>query len=165
MINPITTSNTILAPISNVWEYYTQPEHTKGWNFASDDWCCPSATNDLKVGGEFTSRMEAKDGSMGFDFGGFYTEIVKEKLIRYTMNVLENQSKEDGRKVEILFESISSVESRITVSFEPEDENPREMQQGGWQSILNNFKKYTEQQYQDEQKVMSATATVKSTLI
>jgi uncharacterized protein YndB with AHSA1/START domain len=165
MTNPITTTDTILAPISNVWECYTLPEHIKGWNFASDDWCCPSATNDLKVGGTFTSRMEAKDGSMGFDFGGFYTEIVNEKLIRYTMNVLENQSKEDGRKVEILFASISSVETKITVNFEPEDENPREMQQGGWQSILNNFKKYTEQTYQDEVTMMAVNATIGATLI
>jgi uncharacterized protein YndB with AHSA1/START domain len=165
MTNPITTTSTIIAPISNVWECYTQPEHIKCWNFASDDWCCPSATNDLKAGGKFTSRMEAKDGSMGFDFGGIYTEVEKEKLIRYTMYVLENQSKEDGRKVEILFEKIGDEETKITVNFEPEDENPREMQQGGWQSILNNFKKYAEQQYQDEQTVMSATATVMSTLI
>jgi uncharacterized protein YndB with AHSA1/START domain len=148
MTNAIIIQTTILAPISKVWKFYTEPERITKWSFASDDWCCPRATNNLSVGGTFSTRMEAKDGSTGFDFGGHYTEVEDEKLIRYTMNTIEDQEGKPGRKVEILFESISIGETKVTVSFEPETENPSEMQQAGWQSILNNFKKYTELPYQ-----------------
>jgi uncharacterized protein YndB with AHSA1/START domain len=165
MTNPITTTNTILAPISTVWECYTQPEHIKGWNFASEDWCCPLAANDLKEGGAFTSRMEAKDGSMGFDFGGFYTEVIKEKLIKYDLGNLTGDPMEQVRKVEILFEKITDEETKVTVNFEPEEENSRELQQSGWQSILNNFKKYTEQQYEDETTMMLENIAITTTLI
>jgi uncharacterized protein YndB with AHSA1/START domain len=144
MTNPITIQNTILAPVASAWECYTMPKHIIDWNFASDDWCCPSATNDLKIGGLFSYRMEAKDGSMGFDFGGFYTLVEKEKAIQYTMNVEPGQAPETGRKVEIIFESITGEETKTTVNFEPETENSRELQQSGWQSILDNFKLYCE---------------------
>ena len=147
MTNSIIVTNTILAPVSTAWNCYTQPEHITKWNFASSDWRCPNATVDLKVGGEFSSRMEAKDGSMGFDFGGVYTKIENEKAINYTMNVMQDQKPKDGRRVEITFEKIDYKESKITISFEPETENSRELQQDGWQTILDNFKKHTEKVY------------------
>jgi uncharacterized protein YndB with AHSA1/START domain len=165
MLNPITIQNTILAPISTTWECYTQPEHIKNWNFASDDWCCPSTTNDLKVGGVFSSRMEAKDGSIGFDFGGYYTAVENQKLICYTMGKPEGDPVELARKVEVIFEKISEEETKITINFEPETENSVEMQRSGWQSILDNFKKYTEQVYQDQTTMMAVNATISSTLI
>jgi uncharacterized protein YndB with AHSA1/START domain len=165
MIKSITIHNIIVAPIETTWECYTQPVHIKNWNFASDDWCCPSATNDLRVGGVFSSRMEAKDGSMGFDFGGYYTAVENQKLICYTMGKPEGDPEEYARKVEIVFESISSIETQITINFEPESENPIEMQKDGWQSILDNFKKYTRQMYQDQTTMMAVNATISSTLI
>jgi uncharacterized protein YndB with AHSA1/START domain len=140
LLNPITVQVTVKRPLSKVWDYYNLPEHVTGWNFASDDWCCPSARSDLRVGGSFSSRMEAKDGSSGFDFGGFYTDIIDQSLIKYTMGEPENPS----RKAEVRFESLSDDETKVTVQFEPENENPVEMQQAGWQSILDNFKKYTQ---------------------
>jgi uncharacterized protein YndB with AHSA1/START domain len=148
--NLITIQSTILAPTLNTWKCYTDPEHITQWSFASDDWCCPKAENDLKVGGVFSTRMEAKDGLFGFDFGGYYTAVDKEKLIRYVMSVEPNQTPESGRKVEINFEKINASETRVTISFEPENENPKEMQQTGWQTILDNFKKYTEKNYRNE---------------
>jgi uncharacterized protein YndB with AHSA1/START domain len=163
--NSITIQAIIQSNISKVWYYYTSPQHVTGWNFASLDWCCPSATNDLKVGGVFSSRMEAKDGSFGFDFGGFYTQVENEKLICYTMGKPEGEPVELARKVEVIFETISDEETKITVNFEPETENPIEMQQVGWQSILDNFKQYTEQVYQDQTTMMAVNATISSTLI
>jgi uncharacterized protein YndB with AHSA1/START domain len=138
--NPITVQVTLKAPISKAWDCYTQPQHIIGWNFASDDWQCPKSENDIRVGGVFTSRMEAKDGSVGFDFCGFYTAVIDHELIEYTMGTPQNPD----RKAEVKFESISEGETKVTVSFEPEQENPIEMQQTGWQSILDNYKKYTE---------------------
>ncbi|MGH2552339.1 MAG: SRPBCC domain-containing protein, partial [Chitinophagaceae bacterium] len=102
---------------------------------ASDDWHAPIAENDLRAGGTFKTRMEAKDGSMGFDFGGVYDEVKTNELIEYTMG--------DGRKVSIAFKA-NGEETKIFETFEAENENPVEMQRGGWQAILNNFKKYTE---------------------
>lgn len=131
----ITVSATINAPINKVWECWTEPLHIVNWNFASDDWHSPSATNPLAVGGSFSYRMEAKDGSQGFDFEGKYDEIIPYKLIRYTLG--------DGRETTIIFESKPDgtyVEER----FDAEGEFPVEMQQQGWQAILDNFKKYTE---------------------
>jgi uncharacterized protein YndB with AHSA1/START domain len=131
----ITIDALVKAPINKVWELWTSPNHITKWSFASDDWHAPSASNDLKVGGKFTTRMEAKDGSFGFDFWGTYDEIVPNKKIAYTMG--------DGRKAHISFtETADGV--NITEGFEAEDENPVEMQQGGWQMILNNFKKHVE---------------------
>lgn len=125
----------ISAPIEKVWNLYTNPEHITHWNFASEDWHCPSATNDLKVGGKLSSRMEAKDGSMGFDFTGTYTEIHENELLAYTL--------EDGRHVKTTFTQ-NGEEIEVKTIFEAEDENSAEMQKQGWQAILNNFKKYAE---------------------
>lgn len=136
----------VSATIDKTWDCYTNPMHIVGWNFASDDWCCPTAVNDLKVDGKFSSRMEAKDGSVGFDFGGFYTQIIDQKLIKYTMTAEPDQILKDCRKVEISFESISDLQTKVIVAFDPESQNPVELQKQGWQAILNNFKKYTETQ-------------------
>jgi uncharacterized protein YndB with AHSA1/START domain len=131
----ITVETTVNAPISRVWESWTNPEHIIKWNNASDDWHTPRAENDLRIGGRFLSRMEAKDGSSGFDFEGIYDNVRIHELIEYTMS--------DGRKVKVTF-SGNENSSRITTVFEAEETNPVEMQKKGWQSILDNFKKYTE---------------------
>lgn len=131
----ITVSAIINAPVQKVWDYWNNPNHITGWNFANDDWHAPSAQNDLKVGGKFSSRMEAKDGSFGFDFEGVYDQVIPEKYIEYTLG--------DSRKVKIKFTSEGNT-TTIEESFEAESENPIEMQQMGWQLILNNFKRYTE---------------------
>ena len=124
------------APIEKVWKYWTEPDHIKRWNTASDDWHTTYAENDLKVGGKFLSRMEAKDGSFGFDFGGIYDEVRTPKYISYSL--------EDGRKVKITFNSKDNI-TEVTEVFDPESSNTIEMQQAGWQAILDNFKKYVEQ--------------------
>jgi uncharacterized protein YndB with AHSA1/START domain len=131
----ITIETSIQAPIEKVWKFWTSPEHIINWNNASDDWHTPKAENDLRVGGKFTSRMEAKDGSFGFDFSGTYDAVTTNELIEYTM--------EDRRKVKIAFSGNGDT-TRVVESFEPESTNPIEMQRGGWQAILNNFKKYVE---------------------
>jgi uncharacterized protein YndB with AHSA1/START domain len=117
------------------WTYWTQPEHITKWNFASNDWQCPKASNDLKVGGKYSARMEAKDGSFGFDFEATYNEVIEAKLITYTM--------EDGRKATTKFEDLGG-KTKVTTVFDAEKTNPEEMQKTGWQAILNNFKSYTE---------------------
>lgn len=131
----ITVETLISADVKKVWEYYTKPEHITKWNFASDDWHCPSAENDLRKDGKFKSRMEAKDGSFGFDFEAIYDEVVDNKEIAYTMT--------DGRKVITNFENLGD-KTKVITTFDAENENPAEMQRVGWQSILNNFKKYVE---------------------
>jgi len=131
----ITVETTVKAPVEKVWKFWSAPEHIKQWSHASDDWHTPTAENDLTPGGKFMSRMEAKDGSFGFDFGGVYDEVRPNELITYTMG--------DGRKVKVSFSSLGN-ETKITETFEPESSNPIEMQRGGWQVILDNFKKYTE---------------------
>ncbi len=123
------------APIEKVWDYWTNPKHIVNWNNASDDWHTPSAKNDLKVGGTFICTMAAKDGSMSFDFEGKYSEIDTYKKIVYQIA--------DGRNVSITFNIIDD-KVIITETFEPETENSLELQRGGWQAILTNFKKYTE---------------------
>ncbi|MBM9591225.1 SRPBCC family protein [Leptospira sp. 201903075] len=133
--NQITVQSTISADQKKVWDYYTKPEHIIHWNFASDDWQCPWAKNDLRVGGKYSARMEAKDGSFGFEFEATYDNITDQKSFTYTM--------EDGRKASVLLEPIGN-KTQVTVKFDAEDQNPVEMQQGGWQAILDNFKKYTE---------------------
>jgi uncharacterized protein YndB with AHSA1/START domain len=165
MKNLITIQNTIQAPITKAWEYYTSPEHIVHWNFASDDWCCPSAKGDIRTGGRFSSRMEAKDGSIGFNFGGLYTQVVPNQLLEYVMVDVGSEPDENSRHAKVRFESISPQETLITVEFEPENENPIEMQKGGWQSILNNFKLYTEQVYEDETTMMAVNATISATMI
>ncbi len=139
MTNPtvITVETTVDAPVEKGWEFWTAPEHIMQWNNASDDWHTPSATNDLREGGVFTARMEAKDGSAGFDFGGTYTKVLEHKQIEYTMD--------DGRKVSVQFDGHGG-HTHVTESFDPESENSIEMQREGWQAILDNFKKYTESQ-------------------
>ena len=131
----ITIESTINAPANKVWEYWTKPEHIMKWNNASDDWHTTRAENDLRAGGSFVSRMEAKDGSMGFDFGGTYDVVRDNEYIEYTLGV--------ERKVKITF-SREDDSIKVVESFEAENTNPIEMQKGGWQNILDNFKKYTE---------------------
>lgn len=131
----ITVKTTLNAPVETVWKYWTEPEHIKKWNNASEDWHTTAAENDLRVGGKFLSRMEAKDGSFGFDFNGIYDEVKLYELIAYTMA--------DGRKVKITF-VCGENKTEVTETFEAESTHSIEMQQGGWQAILDNFKKYTE---------------------
>ena len=131
----ITVSAIVAAPLTNVWEAWTKPEHITKWTFASDDWHAPSAENDLSIGGKFRTTMAAKDGSVSFDFSGTYTDIQPQQLIAYEI--------EDGRTVEIVFSS-NGNETEIKESFEAENTNPIEMQKEGWQAIINNFKKYVE---------------------
>lgn len=131
----ITIETTVNAPVAKVWDYWTNPKHIIKWNQASDDWHTTRAENDLREGGKFSSRMEAKDGSFGFDFGGAYDKIKQNEYIEYTIG--------DGRKVKIFFTS-QNDKTKIVETFEPENTNSMEMQKGGWQAILDNFKKYTE---------------------
>lgn len=131
----ITVQSTINAPVEKVWEYWNNPEHITKWCAASDDWHTPRSENDIRTGGKFSSRMEAKDGSFGFDFGGVYDAVTENSLIEYTIG--------DGRKVKIDF--IPDGDStKVIETFEAESANPEEMQRAGWQAILDNFKKYTE---------------------
>lgn len=125
----------IQSPLPKVWEYWTEPKHITKWNFAIPDWHCPSATNDLRPGGKYSARMEAKDGSFGFDFEAIYDEVIPQKKLTYTMT--------DGRKATTLFEQQGDT-THVTTKFTAEKQNPVEMQKTGWQAILNNFKKYTE---------------------
>ena len=131
----ITVEATIHAPVEKVWEFWTSPEHITKWNSASEDWHTPWSRNDLQIGGRFSSRMEAKDGSFGFEFGGTYDDLKINERIAYTMD--------DGRTVRVDF-SMNGEATRVVEVFQAEGQNPVEMQQGGWQAILNNFKKYTE---------------------
>jgi uncharacterized protein YndB with AHSA1/START domain len=131
----ITVEALVKAPIEKVWKFWSEPQHITKWCAASDDWHAPYAENDLKTNGTFKTTMAAKDGSFSFDFGGVYTNVIPNKVIAYTMN--------DGRKASILF-SANGRETKITETFEAENENPIEMQRGGWQAILNNFKNYAE---------------------
>lgn len=125
----------VAAPISKVWEYWVTPEHIQNWNFASDDWHCPEALNDLRVDGSFSYTMAAKEGRMSFDFVGFYSEIKPNELISYFL--------EDDREVDITFKS-DGDNTIVTQLFDAESENPIEAQQAGWQSIMENFKKCVE---------------------
>ena len=121
--------------ISKVWDFWTQPEHIKKWNLATEEWHCPDATTDFKVGGIFNYRMEAKDESMKFDFTGKYSIIITNERISYNL--------EDGRKVNINFIK-EGVKTKVIESFELDSEGSEEIQKQGWQAILNNFKKYAE---------------------
>jgi uncharacterized protein YndB with AHSA1/START domain len=131
----VQVQTTIKAPIDKVWKNWTTPEDIVKWNSASDDWHTTRAENDLQTGGKFLSRMEAKDGSMGFDFSGVYDEVKTNKLIDSTID--------DGRKVKTVFTEKGN-ETEIMEIFEAETENPIEMQRDGWQAILDNFKKHVE---------------------
>ncbi|GIP36480.1 SRPBCC family protein [Paenibacillus sp. J2TS4] len=123
----ITVETTVHASVGEVWEYWTEPQHITKWCNASDDWHAPNAENDLRVGGRFLTRMEAKDGSFGFDFGGVYDEVRLNEFISYTM--------EDGRKVAITFISQEN-DTKVIEAFEAETTNSIEMQEAGWQAIL-----------------------------
>ena len=131
----ITVEASVNAPIEKVWKCWTSPEHIMQWNHASDDWHCPNAENDLRKGGKFSYTMAAKDGSFSFDFWGIYDDVLENELLMSTLG--------DGRKLNITFASIGTV-TTVVESFEAENENSIEMQQTGWQAILNNFKKHTE---------------------
>lgn len=131
----ITIEAVVKKNSSDIWTLWTQPEHITKWNQASDDWHSPRAENDLRVGGRFLTRMEAKDGSMGFDFSGVYDEVIERNKIHYTMD--------DGREVETLFKEENGI-TKIVITFDAENENPLEMQRDGWQAILNSFKRYAE---------------------
>lgn len=126
---------TVKSSIEKVWAAWTTPADINQWNAASDDWHNPRSTNDLRVGGKFSYRMQAKDGSMGFDFEGTYTKIVHEELIEYVL--------EDGRCVSVAFESASKGIA-VVEKFDAEDSNSAEMQRQGWQSILDRFGSYVE---------------------
>lgn len=131
----ITVQTTVDAPVEKVWNSWTEPEHITQWNNASDDWHTPKASNDLRTGGKFSATMAARDGSASFDFEGVYSNVKNNQLIEYAMA--------DGRTVKVVFEG-TGTKTRITETFDAENENPIEMQRGGWQAILDNFKKYTE---------------------
>lgn len=131
----ITVEATVNAPVEKVWQFWTKPEHITQWTNASDDWHAPRAENDLRVGGRFLTRMEAKDGSFGFDFSGVYDDVQENRYIEYTLG--------DGRKVKVNFTSQGNS-TKVVETFEAENTHSVEMQRGGWQAILDNFKKYTE---------------------
>ncbi len=133
----ITVKTTVKAAANKVWELWTNPDHIVKWNSPSPDWYTPRATNDLRDGGKFTFRMEAKDGSMGFDFGGTYDKVEPHKEISFTM--------EDGRKAQVRFKEDRGV-TEVSESFDPENENPIEQQRQGWQAIMDSFKAYAEAQ-------------------
>jgi uncharacterized protein YndB with AHSA1/START domain len=137
----ITVQTVINAPIERVWSLLTDPKHIVHWNHASSDWHSPFAENDLRVGGKFKIRMEARDGSGGFDFGGEYDGVILLKQIKYTMD--------DGRTVQLSF-SVDDENTIVTETFESEATNPLDFQQKGWQAILDNFKKYVERTRKSE---------------
>jgi uncharacterized protein YndB with AHSA1/START domain len=131
----ITVETTVNAPVEKTWIYWNEPEHITKWCYASDDWHAPDSRNDLRVNGKFKTTMAAKDGSVQFDFEGVYTKVLKYKTIEYYIL--------DGRKVNISFTDLGT-KTKVVESFEPETENAPELQKKGWQSILDNFKKYAE---------------------
>lgn len=133
--NQITVETTVQAPVEKVWQYWSGPEHITKWAAASDDWHTTRAENDLRAGGKFLSRMEAKDGSFGFDFGGVYDDVKQHEVIDYTMG--------DGRKVSVRFSGVGN-ETKVVETFDAENTHPVDMQRTGWQAILDNFKKYVE---------------------
>ena len=132
----ITVQNTINVPIDEVWEKWTTPQHIMKWNNASDDWYTPFAEIDLQVGGKFKYTMASKDDTMRFDFEGVYTTVLDFSVIEYEII--------DGRKVKITFEQ-DAASTKVIESFDPERENSEELQEQGWQAILDNFKKYVEE--------------------
>jgi uncharacterized protein YndB with AHSA1/START domain len=131
----ITIQTTVKAEIKAVWAAWTTPDDINQWNAANDDWHNPRSSNDLRPGGQFSYRMEARDGSFGFDFGGTYTNVVEHQLIEYVLG--------DGRSVSVRFEPVEAG-VQVVETFEAEDANAAEMQKQGWQSILNRFAAYVE---------------------
>ena len=130
----ITVTATVNASATKTWDCYTNPAHIVNWNFADPSWHCPSAVNDMQVGGTYNARMEARDGSFGFDFEAVYSEITIGKHFTYGFG---------DRNASVQFNDLGT-QTEVIVTFDPETENPIELQKGGWQSILNNFKSYTE---------------------
>ncbi len=133
MKNQITIETTINTPVEKVWNYFTNPEHIIHWNYASEDWHTPKTENDLQVGGKYFARMEAKDGSAGFDLIGTYTTVEEFKKTEYIMG---------DRKVINEFISQDDGNTKVIITFDAEEENPLEFQKAGWQAILDNFKAY-----------------------
>lgn len=134
-LNKITIETLIAADRQQVWNCYTDPAHITGWNFADPSWHCPAARNDLNIGGRYFARMEARDGSFGFDFEAIYTEIRPGESFTYEFG---------GRHATVSFRELDGM-TEVRVVFDPETENPMELQQQGWQAILNNFKTYAEE--------------------
>lgn len=132
-LQPIMVTAHVDAPLSRTWALWTDPEAVCQWNAASDDWHTPRAENDLRVGGTFSFRMEAKDGSQGFDLEGTYTEVLPQAALAYVL--------EDGRKVSVRFEA-EGAGTRVTEVFDPEGTYPPEFQRAGWQAILDNFARF-----------------------
>ena len=130
----ITVETTVAAPLAKVWDAYTSPDDIKQWNAASDDWHTTSATVDLRVGGTFSSRMEAKDGSFGFDFAGTYTKVEAHRLIEYAFG---------DRLAQVLFANTPNG-VKVQVTFDSESTHSLEQQRGGWQAILDKFGRYVE---------------------
>ncbi|WP_109467571.1 SRPBCC family protein [Albibacillus kandeliae] len=135
MSEKITIEALVGAAPDLVWQCYTQPEHITSWNFASPDWHCPSAENDLRPGGRYNARMEAKDGGFGFDLGMTHDEVVPGRKLVSRMD--------DDRMVEVEFIPEGS-DTRVRTTFDAESQNPAEMQRQGWQAILDSFKGYVE---------------------
>lgn len=131
----ITVETEVNIPVEKAWDIWTNPDHIIHWNFASDDWCAPHAKNDLRLDGKFSYRMEAKDGSMAFDFSGKYVEVNNLKSIVCNLD--------DGRQMHVSFNTAGNS-TKIIEQFEAESENSIELQKAGWQAILNNYKKYAE---------------------
>lgn len=125
----------IATSLAKAWSFWTDPKHITQWNFAIPEWHCPKANNDLRVGGQYSARMEARDGSFGFDLEAVYNEVIDQKKIVYTMS--------DGRQAATDFEQVGD-KIKVTTIFDAENQNPVEMQKNGWQAILNNFKAYAE---------------------
>jgi uncharacterized protein YndB with AHSA1/START domain len=134
-LDKITIQAEVAVEKSKLWDYYTLPEHIINWNFADPSWHCPRASNNMIIGGEYNARMEAKDGSFGFDFIAYYSEINPGENFIYEFA---------GRVVSVSFSEIESEKTLITIIFDPETENPIDLQRNGWQMILNNFKNYAE---------------------
>lgn len=134
----ITVQARVAAPVATCWSYWTEPAHIIHWNFASPDWHCPQATNDLRVGGKYWTRMEARDGSFGFDFEATYDDVINHERIRYTMP--------DGRQADTTFVEEDGA-TQITTVFDAESVHSIEHQREGWQAILDNFRSYAEKQH------------------
>ncbi len=147
MTSPIKVQVSVKVPVQEAWSFWTDPLHIIKWNAASDDWHTTFAENDLRKGGSFSSRMEAKDGSVGFDFEGTYTQVLARSKIVYTMG--------DRRKVTVTFLE-DKISTTIIEEFDPESTNSHEKQKIGWQSILNNFKRYVEKKGKSEILIFSA---------
>lgn len=135
MAKKINVETIINSNLQKVWNYFTKPEHITKWNFANNDWCCPTASNDLKVGGKYSARMETKDGSFGFNFDAIYDEVKENNKLTYSLA--------DGRQSTTTFENKDNV-TVVKTSFDAETQNTIHQQRDGWQAILNNFKLYVE---------------------